>query len=456
MKKIIVYILVFTLMMGVMPVTSFANDTNYSIRNTFNYLTNNNNNDRESLIDKVKTELDKGEYYFKQKIKKFSDMGTHWSDITVGKLVELGVISGYTDGTFKPNDTITRAEFTTIVRKSLDLEKAEGNSFQDTTNHWAKQEIHTLVVNGGIDKNEYGVEFDPNKNITRLEMAKIIVRSLGLTEQAKAKAGVKTQFADDNLIPSLDKGYIIIASDNNIISGYPDKTFKPNGQATRAEASQMIVNMLDAISNLDGGNKTGNTVERINDTLKERDFEVKLPNGTESVAKNPNPETYEELIENIETLRVYPFSTSPKNDWELIAVSQFISNTNSYESFTNGVIGAIRMEFPSTKTELSTLNFNGEIYQTLHADELIKQGFSTGLLIKDGEVLWQMPRIGVFSERTRTRPYYSLGVQGNEFIYKADYIAFSRFSEDTFTNSSKYNHGKGNIVLYVFENPYKR
>jgi len=246
MKKILVLILVFNLIMGVMPVESYADNKNYSIQNTLDFI----NEGRDNLNGKVKNVLDKGEDYFKQKIRKFSDMGTHWSDITVGKLVELGVISGYTDGTFKPNDTITRAEFATITRKSFMLDEINGNSFTDTKNHWAKNEIHTLVQNNVINKLEYGQTYQPNKNITRLEMAKMIVRALGLDEQAKKKAGDKTKFSDNSNIPSNDRGYIIIASDSDIISGYPDKTFKPNGQATRAEASAMTVRALEYLQNI--------------------------------------------------------------------------------------------------------------------------------------------------------------------------------------------------------------
>jgi hypothetical protein len=178
-------------------------------------------------------------------------MQSHWAKLTVETLVDLGVINGYTDGTFKPNNTITRSEFAKLVRTALKLELLTGNSFNDTAKNWAKSEIHTLVVNGGISKSEYGENFYPNKNITRLEMAKIIVRAVGLNDKAIEKTGNTTQFTDDNLIATADKGYIIIASENKIINGLPDKRFNPNGEATRAEASQMIVNMLNYLKNVE-------------------------------------------------------------------------------------------------------------------------------------------------------------------------------------------------------------
>jgi len=92
--------------------------------------------------------------------------------------------------------------------------------------------VHTLVNSGVIDKAEYGDSYMPDTNITRIEMAKMIVRAVGLGEQAKDMAGNDTKFVDNTDIPTADRGYIIMASDNGIINGYPDQTLKPYGEAT--------------------------------------------------------------------------------------------------------------------------------------------------------------------------------------------------------------------------------
>lgn len=179
--------------------------------------------------------------------KKFIDMGNHWGEATVNKLIELGVIKGYEDDTFRPDNTITRAEFSTVIRKAFQLDLIDGNSFTDTNHHWAGKEIHTLAVKGIIDKAEYGIKYSPDEKITRIEMAKMIVRAMGLDAEAKEKESQSTKFADDKSIKAKDKGYIIIASKNKIINGYPDNTFQPNGKATRAEASTMVIKALDVL-----------------------------------------------------------------------------------------------------------------------------------------------------------------------------------------------------------------
>src|SRR5690554_3125691 len=86
----------------------------------------------------------------------FKDMDNHWANGVIVKLVDLGAVGGYGDGTFKPNSPITRAEFSKILKVSLGLDKIEGSSFTDTTNHWAKNDINTLVHYGIIEKAEYG------------------------------------------------------------------------------------------------------------------------------------------------------------------------------------------------------------------------------------------------------------------------------------------------------------
>lgn len=200
-----------------------------------------------SLTQRIENLFAQTPAYFKAIVAKFADLGNHWADETIGQLVELGAIGGYADGTFKPDANITRAEFSKILAKSLDLKNVSGSAFNDTKNHWAKDDINTLVQNGIINKADYGTNFEPDKKITRLEIAKMTVRAIGQDAEAIAKAGQSTGFADNSSIKSSDRGYVIIAKNNKIVGGYGDNTFKPNNNATRAEASAMVVRTLKVI-----------------------------------------------------------------------------------------------------------------------------------------------------------------------------------------------------------------
>jgi len=255
MRISITVLLISVLILGLIPMPiTYAEDNTADIQDASDIIPDTEDGQsRTGLVDLIKDMFSKGADYFKEIVAQFIDMGSHWADVTIGKLIELGVINGYGDGTFRPDNTITRAEFSTIVRKAFKYDEAEGNSFDDTSNHWAKNEVHTLVCSGVIDKAEYGDLYIPDKNITRLEMAKMIVRAVGLSEQAVDMAGNDTRFVDNAEIPTADRGYIIIASDNGIINGYPDLTFKPYGEATRAEASTMVINALDYLTSIDEG-----------------------------------------------------------------------------------------------------------------------------------------------------------------------------------------------------------
>ncbi len=169
------------------------------------------------------------------------DISGHWAENIIVELVSSGAVSGYSDATFQPDQNITRAEFTTILVKAFKLEAKTGKDFADIANHWAKDAIVTAAAHGivnGYDANS----FRPDKNITREQMAVMIVKAAQLNKND----GESKQFIDNDKISSWAAEAIAIASQHKIITGYPDNSFKPQGEATRAEAVTVIVKTLEA------------------------------------------------------------------------------------------------------------------------------------------------------------------------------------------------------------------
>lgn len=82
-----------------------------------------------------------------------TDIQGHWAEANIQQLVQSGAVSGYPDRTFKPNKTITRAEFVVMVVKAFGLQQKDnqGEVFTDTKNHWAKAAIETAYANGIIN-----------------------------------------------------------------------------------------------------------------------------------------------------------------------------------------------------------------------------------------------------------------------------------------------------------------
>lgn len=167
-----------------------------------------------------------------------SDIQEHWAQPAIAELISLGAIGGYPDGTFKPDQGISRAEFASILVKALQLEQKQGKVFNDTAGHWAQDAIATAaaygIVNGYSD-----TSFGPDDSITREQMAVMVVKAAKLAEVKEGKA-----FADGNKISAWAGNAVATASQNQIINGYPDNTFRPQNNASRAEAATVIVKAL--------------------------------------------------------------------------------------------------------------------------------------------------------------------------------------------------------------------
>ena len=107
----------------------------------------------------------------------FSDVAKgQWYNRAISTLANAGIIKGYTDGTFRPNADITRAEMATIIARFGDF-KEGGKTFNDISGHWAQKYIELAASNGWINGNPDGT-FKPNNNITRAETVAMINRVL--------------------------------------------------------------------------------------------------------------------------------------------------------------------------------------------------------------------------------------------------------------------------------------
>ncbi len=174
----------------------------------------------------------------------YSDVTTwHWAYETIQKLSSKGIISGYPDGTFKPNNNITRAEASKIFMEALNPDGVFSYGIDvcpDVTRfHWASR----YIINAKIYIKLYddGL-FKPEQDITRLEFANAIAEKLKFTN---AVLNIKSNTDDINLtdINDLDEKsvenikYLVKVG---IINGYEDNTFRPNNNLTRAEACKVL------------------------------------------------------------------------------------------------------------------------------------------------------------------------------------------------------------------------
>ncbi|RJE85217.1 hypothetical protein D3P07_21880 [Paenibacillus sp. 1011MAR3C5] len=177
-----------------------------------------------------------------------NDIASHWAEASIKRAVELEFVAGYTDGSFKPNKTVSRDEFVVMLVKALKLQGADSAlDFADagSIQGWAKPYIAKALESGLISGYEDGT-FRPKASISRAELAAMIVRGLGL---APAE-GSKLSYADADRIPAWAKPYVAAAREAGVMNGRGDNRFAPDASATRAEAVTVILNMIDALAEL--------------------------------------------------------------------------------------------------------------------------------------------------------------------------------------------------------------
>ncbi|MBR5329212.1 MAG: S-layer homology domain-containing protein [Firmicutes bacterium] len=165
-----------------------------------------------------------------------------WYYDYVYSLVDAGVISGYEDGTFRPDNNISRAEIATILaRMSGDNYKlyVNDNHFTDCRDHWARAYINWAYSNGIVNGVGNG-KFDPNAPITREALCTMVMRYAKYTSFYPVKNGSPVNFADDNDISSWARDSVYHMQQAGIINGKGNGDFEPQSKATRGECAKIF------------------------------------------------------------------------------------------------------------------------------------------------------------------------------------------------------------------------
>ena len=163
----------------------------------------------------------------------FSDISEHWAKDYIKALAGDGIINGFSDNTFKPDNSITRAEFTKIACKAFGINGGADCGFSDVSaSDWFYESVCS-AKSAGIITGYDGI-FNPNGFITREDASVIINRILNLSADKNAV------FSDTDEISDYAVQAVNALCENKILSGYTDSTFKPKGNITRAETAAVI------------------------------------------------------------------------------------------------------------------------------------------------------------------------------------------------------------------------
>ncbi len=167
-----------------------------------------------------------------------SDISDNWATKPIQNLADKGIINGYPDGTFRPEQSITRAEFAKLVAKTFHYQPASQGFFSDTTGNWAKNFISSAVQHKVMNAFPDGT-FKPDQQLSRAQVATMLTRIIQLGKSEEKYNPFSPSFSD---VPKSNWAFQSIEIVNKL-GLFPESLkneFHPEQMTTRAEAAWMI------------------------------------------------------------------------------------------------------------------------------------------------------------------------------------------------------------------------
>lgn len=180
-----------------------------------------------------------------------TDYDNHWAKPAIIKALESGILKGYPDGSIKPDNLMTRAEFFSMVNNAFGYTEMASVKFSDVKESaWYATVFKKAFAAGYLDTLDGYVR--PNDYITREEVAVClsIVKSLGAAKSSSSLMDL------DKATPE-GKAAILSVLEAKIMKGTPDNTFMPMAKTKRSEALTALINAMDYVSNNTVYNKAG-------------------------------------------------------------------------------------------------------------------------------------------------------------------------------------------------------
>ncbi|AFY34896.1 DUF3370 family protein [Calothrix sp. PCC 7507] len=178
----------------------------------------------------------------------FADTQTYWAKDCVQKLGERKLITGYPDGSFRPEATVTRAEAAVLMLNAFPDApiKRSTTTFKDIpTNYWANQAISTAYQKGFFSGYPGGI-FQPNQPIPRAQIIGVVAGGKNYSPVSNPTQTLQQYFNDAGQIPNYAQNAIASATINSIVVNYPNvKQLKPQQSATRGEVAALICRALN-------------------------------------------------------------------------------------------------------------------------------------------------------------------------------------------------------------------
>ncbi|MBQ7794576.1 MAG: S-layer homology domain-containing protein [Clostridia bacterium] len=195
----------------------------------------------------------------------FSDVeGTayEWAQSYIEDMAEKGLISGYEDGTFKPEKTVSKIEAISLFARAMGSRSelnaavvehalAEYGELIDTYSlNFGEEDVAFMLYRGALTEAEataYLSGDTKNEPMLRYEAATIITKAMGGEAEAKRNLVLDLEYTDVSDIPSAAKKYVYYVSEKSIMSGMGDGTFSPNTSVLRSQIAVMLSKTVEAM-----------------------------------------------------------------------------------------------------------------------------------------------------------------------------------------------------------------
>jgi len=176
--------------------------------------------------------------------KSFDDVSSsHWASPAIKQLAAQHILSGVSETAFAPNQPVTRAEFAAFLTRKLGLTARAENSFTDVSpTKWYSDAV-AAAFEAGIIQGRTGTTFAPDEQVTRQEMAVMLMKAYELLSGVPLEKVQSAGFADSGSISDWADSYVNAAYSLGFINGKGGNKFAPQTSATRAEAAQLIAKL---------------------------------------------------------------------------------------------------------------------------------------------------------------------------------------------------------------------
>lgn len=177
--------------------------------------------------------------------KEFTDISGYWAQQYISQLANRGVIGGFPNGTFKPETKITRAQFAAIAAQALKLPAGSGSNFTDVPGaHWAAAVIGA-ASNAGLIGGFPDGSFKPEESLTRAQALVILSKAL---KSPQSNPAALSRYSDAQAVPGWASESVTQAATANIIVSFPDEhQIRPNALTTRGEVAGLMYQTLSAL-----------------------------------------------------------------------------------------------------------------------------------------------------------------------------------------------------------------